>query len=61
MIGDKNIVISLTGPEKAGLTYPTEDDLLRTFMKAQKQEVEAYKETVSNEPLIAREPTPEPF
>ena len=58
MIGDKNIVISLTGPEKAGLTYPTEDDLLRTFMKAQKQEVEAYKETVSNEPLIAREPTP---
>lgn len=58
MIGDKNIVISLTGPSKAGLTYPTEDELLRTFLKAQKIEVEPYKETVSNEPLIPTLPAP---
>ncbi|MCE5225469.1 MAG: insulinase family protein, partial [Porphyromonadaceae bacterium] len=58
MIGEKNIVISLTGPAKEGLTYPSEDELLRTFMKAQKIAVEPYKETVSNEPLVANLPAP---
>lgn len=58
MIGDTNIVISLTGPEKEGITYPTDEELLRDFMKAQRIPVEAYKETVSDEPLIARLPVP---
>ena len=58
MIGEKNIVISLTGPAKEGLAYPSEDELLRTFMKAQKIAVEPYKETVSNEPLVANLPAP---
>ena len=58
MIGDRNIVISLTGPEKEGITLPTDEELLRDFMKAQRIPVEAYKETVSNEPLIAELPAP---
>ena len=58
MIGDRNIVISLTGPEKEGITLPTDEELLRDFMKAQRIPVEAYKETVSNEPLIAKLPAP---
>lgn len=58
MIGDTNIVISLTGPEKEGITYPTDEELLRDFMKAQRIPVEAYKETVSDEPLIAHLPVP---
>lgn len=56
MIGDKNIVISLTGPEKEGFTYPTDEQLLRDFMKAQQIPVEPYKETLSNEPLIPELP-----
>lgn len=56
MIGDQNIVISLVGPEKEGLTYPSEENLLRTFMKAQQIPVEPYQETLSNEPLIPQLP-----
>lgn len=58
MIGDTNIVISLTGPEKEGITYPSDENLLRSFMKAQQIPVEPYKETLSNEPLIPTLPTP---
>lgn len=58
MIGDNNIVISLTGPDKAGVTYPSEEELLRTFLKAQRIPVEPYQETVSNEPLIPNLPAP---
>ncbi|WP_102407458.1 M16 family metallopeptidase [Parabacteroides bouchesdurhonensis] len=49
---DNNIVISLTGPEKEGLSYPSDENLLRTFLKAQYMPVEPFQETVSNEPLI---------
>ncbi|MCD8270697.1 MAG: insulinase family protein [Parabacteroides sp.] len=58
MIGEKNIVISLTGPEKEGITYPTDEELLRDFMKAQRIPVDPYKETLSNEPLISELPAP---
>ena len=56
IIGDKNIVISLTAPEKEGVTYPTEEELLAEFRKAQQIPVEAYQENVSNEPLIPELP-----
>lgn len=58
MIGDTNIVISLTGPEKEGLAYPTDEELLRDFMKAQQIPVEPYRETLSDEPLIPSLPAP---
>ena len=58
LIGDHNIVISLTGPEKEGVSYPTEQQLLNDFIQAQQIPVEPYKETVSNEPLIPSLPAP---
>lgn len=58
MIGEDNIVIGLTGPDKEGIKYPTEENLLRTFLKARQMPVEPYKETVSNEPLVPTLPTP---
>lgn len=58
LIGNHNIVISLTGPEKEGIQYPTEAQLLNDFIQAQQIPVEAYKETVSNEPLMATLPAP---
>lgn len=58
LIGDKNIVIGLTGPDKPGVTYPSDEALLADFIKAQQIPVEPYKETVSNEPLIPTLPAP---
>lgn len=58
LIGDNNVVINLTGPEKEGVTYPTPDQLLAAYYAAQKEKVEPYKETVSNEPLVTNLPAP---
>ena len=56
LIREDNIVITLTAPEKEGEVLPTKAELLEMFNKANKVEVEPYKETVSNEPLIATLP-----
>lgn len=58
VISERNIVISLTGPDKEDVTYPTEAELLAMFRKARLQPVEPYRETVSNEPLIPSLPAP---
>lgn len=34
MIGERNIVISLTGPEKEGVTYPTDEELHPRFYES---------------------------
>jgi len=57
-IGDENIVISLMGPEKEGINFPNEDDLLAKFIHAQTIAVEARQEEVTGEPLIASLPVP---
>ena len=56
LIRKDNIVITLTAPEKEGEVLPTKEELLTMFQKANEVEVEPYKETVSNEPLIATLP-----
>ena len=56
LIREDNIVITLTAPEKEGEVLPTKAELLAMFDKANQVEVEPYKETVSNEPLIATLP-----
>ena len=55
-ITDTNIVITLTGPKKDGETLPSKEELLNMFNRANSVKVEAYSETVSNEPLIAKLP-----
>jgi zinc protease len=56
VIGDENIVISLMGPEREGISYPTEAELLAKFKHAQTIAVEGKQEEVTNEPLIAALP-----
>ena len=56
LIGDKNIIITVTGPEKEGLVYPTEADLLNILKTAAAEDITAYMEEVSNEPLISELP-----
>ncbi len=58
LISDKNIVITVTGPQKDGLTYPTKDEILASFDKVSKENITAYTETVSNDPLVAKLPKP---
>lgn len=55
---DKNVVVSITGPEKEGLVYPTEADILNIIKAVEAEEITAYEETVSDEPLITNLPAP---
>ncbi|MBP5573972.1 MAG: insulinase family protein [Bacteroidales bacterium] len=58
MVTDNNVVIVLTAPEKEGEVLPNKAELLGIFNKANDMKVEAYQETVSNEPLLAQLPKP---
>ena len=49
---DENLAIAVMMPEKVGLKVPTNEELMTVYQSALKEQVEAYKETLSNEPLI---------
>jgi len=49
---EENVAIALMMPDKAGLAKPSKEEILATFTAAKAQEVAAYQETVSNEPLV---------
>jgi len=51
-ISDKNIIYMIQGPEKAGLIYPTNDELKQELIDARKTELKPYQDNVSTEPLI---------
>jgi zinc protease len=55
---DKNFVFTISGPEKAGLTYPTDNELQQEIAAAKAANYEAFKDSVSNDPLIAKMPKP---
>jgi zinc protease len=57
LIQDKNMVISISGPAKEELVYPTESEILALVEEVKKEEIEAYVEEVSDEPLITTPPT----
>lgn len=54
-ITDNNIVICVTGPEKEGVTYPTAEQAIAAIKEVQTEEITAYVDEVSNEPLISKE------
>ena len=55
---DENKVISISGPEKEGLVYPTNDEILKLIEKVKEEELAPYTENVSDEPLIPNLPEP---
>lgn len=57
LIGDKNLVIAIMGPQKEGLVYPTKEQLLSVISTVQAETIEPYAEEIINEPLISTPPT----
>ncbi len=51
-----NIFVSITGPEKEGISYPTAEQLVAKFNEYRALPVEALKEEVSNSKLIDKAP-----
>ena len=56
LLTEENIVITIFGPEKESVTYPTEQELLDIRKKVQAEELTAYVDKVSNEPLMDEKP-----
>lgn len=56
MISDKNMVVTIVGPEKEGLVYPTKEAINKIIKDSKTEELTAYVDKVSDEPLIANEP-----
>jgi zinc protease len=57
LIGDKNIVIRLTAPEKEGVVLPTKENLLKWYNEAKSEDIQAPKADAANEPLLSEIPT----
>ncbi len=49
---EENVVIGIMMPEKEGLKVPSKEDVLAVYTSALNDQVEEYKETLSNEPLL---------
>ncbi|MFA6701102.1 MAG: insulinase family protein [Dysgonamonadaceae bacterium] len=58
LISDKDLVIGVTGPEKDGLTYPSNEAVLATISNVRAENIEPYLGEVIDEPLIIKPPTP---
>jgi zinc protease len=57
-IPDRNRVVSVSAPERAGLALPTEARLAAVIASAKKAALSAYVDKVNSSPLLAKLPTP---
>jgi zinc protease len=58
LISDQNQVCVLYGPDKEGVTLPTEQQLEQTILTAQQQRYEAYQEQQLADRLVSKLPKP---
>ena len=56
LMSDSNIVITLMLPEKEGVVVPTNEQLLAWFNEVRNEEIQAFEDKVSNEPLMTELP-----
>lgn len=52
LLTDSNVVVSIMGPDKAGLTYPTKEEMRKVYDAVEKEELTPYVDNTTNEPLI---------
>mgnify|MGYP001034325825 CR=1 FL=1 len=57
LITENNQALVLFGPEKEGLSFPTEEELLTLLKEVPAKELTPYEDTVSDEPLLSSLPT----
>lgn len=58
MVTDTNMIVAIFAPEKEGLVYPSKDAIKKIIDNSKSEELTAYIDKVSNEPLIANKPKP---
>ena len=57
-ITDKNRVVLVSAPEKETITVPAANDLQAVLAAAEAKDIQPYKDTVSDAPLVAHPPAP---
>ena len=58
LMTDSNLVVLSMLPEKEGVTYPTEEELLKVLRAVEAEDIAPYEDAVSDEPLISQDITP---
>lgn len=56
LMGDTNIVITLQGPEKDNVEFPTKEQLLQWYNDVKNETIEAFVDNVITEPLMSEIP-----
>lgn len=56
LVTDENMVVTILGPQKEGLVYPSKDEIKKIIDNSKSEELTAYVDKVSDEPLITKEP-----
>ncbi|MBO5251701.1 MAG: insulinase family protein [Bacteroidaceae bacterium] len=56
LINDENTVIMVLGPDKEGMVYPTEEEILNVLKQTKAEDITAYVDKVSDEPLMKEAP-----
>lgn len=56
LMTDSNLVVAIFCPEKEGMKYPVKEEILKVIDKVNKEEITAYEDKVSDEPLMAEKP-----
>ncbi len=58
LVGDDNLVVACMLPEKEGVVYPTKAEILKALSDVAAENIAAYEDKTSNEPLIKELPKP---
>ena len=56
IMSDSNLVVMAMLPEKEGLVHPTEEEMAQLLVSVAAEDITAYVDKVSDEPLLAQEP-----
>ena len=56
LMSDSNLVVMAMLPEKEGLVHPTEAEMAQLIAEVAAEDIAAYVDKVSDEPLLAQEP-----
>ena len=56
LMSDSNLVVMAMLPEKEGLVHPTKEEISQLLASVYAEDITAYEDKVSDEPLIAEEP-----